>query len=121
MTDDGLKITIRVSPEEIQLIENYMYQFNVENRSDFIRDAIKGYINLRRNEMDAPGMTENGGIFVHFSDLQLGTLANLTKMGICLSEEEFIRKCVLDRILPKDAENKAIDEAYASAQDSASR
>ncbi|MBR4504198.1 MAG: hypothetical protein IKP20_04415 [Candidatus Methanomethylophilaceae archaeon] len=113
-----MKITIRVGPDEIQLIEDYMDQFHVGNRSDFIRDAIRGYINFRRNETGSTSNSDVGGIFIHLSDLHLEILANLKKMGICLSEEEFIRKCVIDAIMPKEAENKAIDEAFASAQSS---
>ena len=119
MADDGTKITLRVGPEEIQMMEDYMADHKIGNRSDFIRDAIRGYIEYKNLEANAPSKAEVDGIFVRFSDLQLETLANLARLGICLSEEEFVRKCVLDVIVPKDAGIKAIDEAFASAQMSA--
>ncbi len=116
MTDDGTKITLRVGSDDIQLMESFMAENGIGNRSDFIRDAIRGYITYKKTESPAPMKAEKGGIFVRCSDVQLETLSNLAKLGICLSEEEFVRKCVLDVIVPKDAGVKAISDAFASAQ-----
>ncbi|MBO4798756.1 MAG: ribbon-helix-helix protein, CopG family [Candidatus Methanomethylophilaceae archaeon] len=116
MADDGLKITIRVTPEEIQILEEYMLDHGIANRSDLVRDAIRNYIGIESGETHVP---EGLGVFVHFTSLLMSVLSNLVKQGICVSEEEFIRKCVLDVIVPEEANYKAIDEAFALAKVSA--
>lgn len=113
MSDDGTKVTIRMGPEEIQMMEDFMADHDIGNRSDFIRDAIKGYISAVK-----AGQPQNaeGGIFVRLNDVQLDTLEGLVQTGIAVSEEEFIRKCVLDKIIPKTIEDDAIENAFRAAQ-----
>lgn len=114
MTEEGTKITLRMGPEVIQLMEDFMDEHDIGNRSDFIRDAIKGYISSQRKG-ESPGVSE-GGIFVRFSDLQMDALHGLVQLGICLNEEEFVRKCVLDRIVPASIEEEAYMDSYRTAQ-----
>jgi hypothetical protein len=113
MSDDGTRITIRMGIEEIQQMEDFMGDHDIENRSDFVRDAIKAYM-----DMITSGRQMNGdsGIFVRFSDLQLNALTSLVSLGVCLDEEEFVRKCVLDKILPKAVEEEAYENAFRAAQ-----
>ena len=113
MSDEGTKVTIRMGPEEIQAMEDFMADNDIGNRSDFIRAAITGYIASQKAGVQ---VTSDSGIFVRFSDLQLDALGNLVKSGICFDEEEFVRKCVLDRILPKTVEEEAFDNAFRTAQ-----
>lgn len=113
MSDDGTKITIRMGPEEIQLMEDFMADHDIGNRSDFIRDAIKGYVESMR--ADVPEKAE-GGIFVRLSEIQMDTLKSLVATGIATSEEEFVRKCLLDKIVTKDVETEAIENAIRAAQ-----
>ena len=113
MTDEGTKVTLRMGPEVIQMMEDFMDEHDIGNRSDFIRDAIKGYIDSQRNG----GFVASGsGIFVRFSDLQMDALQGLVQRGICLSEEEFVRKCVLDRIVPATVEEEAVADSFRTAQ-----
>lgn len=113
MTDDGIKVTIRMGPEDLQMVEDFMDDRGIENRSIFIRDAIRGYIDAQRNGVaDASG----SGIFVRFSDLQIDALQGLVQRGICLNEEEFVRKCVLDRIVPATVEEEAYADSFRTAQ-----
>jgi metal-responsive CopG/Arc/MetJ family transcriptional regulator len=112
MTED-IKITIRMGASDLQTIEDYMAELDLDNRSDFIRDAIKGYIASERSGASDAG-TE-GGLFVRLTDVQLGALENLVSDGICLSAEEFARKCVLDKIIPAEAETDAISRAFAAS------
>ena len=113
MSDDGTKITIRMGPEEIQMMEDFMGDHDIGNRSDFIRDAIKGYIASMKAGQP---MGAEGGIFVRLSDVQLDTLSGLVKTGIAVSEEEFIRKCLLDKIVPRSVEDETIENAFRAAQ-----
>ena len=116
MSDDGTKVTIRMGPEEIQAMEDFMAENDIGNRSDFIRAAIMGYIASQKTNI--PG-SENGGIFVRFSDLHMDALGNLVKSGMCLDAEEFIRRCVLEKIVPKNVEEEAFENAFRLAQQSA--
>ena len=113
MSDEGTKITIRMGPEEIQMMEDFMGDHDIGNRSDFIRDAIKGYIASMKAGQP---MTAEGGIFVRLSDVQLETLNGLVQTGLAVSEEEYIRKCLLDKIVPKSVEDEAIENAFRAAQ-----
>ena len=112
MTDD-IKVTLRMGPEVLQMMEDFIEEHDVENRSIFIRDAIKGYI---ESYDKMPGEAPEGGIFVRLSDIHLDALNQLVQRGVCLSEEEFVRKCVLDRIVPKTIEEEAIADSFKTAQ-----
>lgn len=114
MADDGTKVTLRMGPDVIQMMEDFMDERDIGNRSDFIRDAIKGYIASQRSGC-APGASESG-IFVRFSDLQLDALRGIVQRGICLDEEEFVRGCVLEKIVPAAAEEEAIADSFRTAQ-----
>ncbi len=113
MSDEGTKITIRMGPEEIQMMEDFMGDHDIGNRSDFIRDAIKGYIASMKAGQP---MTAEGGIFVRLSDVQLETLNGLVQTGLAVSGEEYIRKCLLDKIVPKSVEDETIENAFRAAQ-----
>ena len=113
MTDEGTKVTIRMGADEIQVMEDFMADHDIGNRSDFIRDAIKGYIAAIKAGNPT---TAEGGIFVRLSDVHLNTLEALVKTGIAVSEEEYIRKCLLDKIIPKGVEEESIENAFRAAQ-----
>lgn len=114
MTDDGIKITLRMGMEELQALEDFMGEHDLENKSNFIREAVRRYMET----YDSPGASgaEGSGIFVRFSDIHLDALQQLVQRGICLSEEEFVRKCVLDRIVTKTVEEEAIEDSLRTAQ-----
>ena len=113
MTDEGTKVTLRMGPEEIQMMEDFMDEHDIGNRSDFIRDAIRGYIDSQRN---GGTVASGSGIFVRFSDLQMDALQGIVQRGICLNEEEFVRKCVLDKIVPATVEEEAYADSFRTAQ-----
>ena len=101
MTDDGIKITLRMGTEELQALEDFMGERDLENKS-----------------YDSPAgqMPSEGGIFVRLSDIHLDALNQLVQRGMCLNEEEFIRRCVLDKIVPKTVEEEAIEDSFRTAQ-----
>lgn len=117
MTDDGFKITLRMGTDEAQALEDFMGERGIENKSVFIRDAIGWYM----EHYDAPEgpYHPEGGVFVRFSDLHMDALEQLVQRGICLNEEEFIRKCVLDKIVPKTIEDEVCAESFKAAQQNA--
>ncbi len=117
MTDDGFKITLRMGTDEAQELEDFMGERDIENKSVFIREAIKWYM-AHYDAPDAPAVPE-GGIFVRLSDMQMDVLSQLVQRGLCLNEEEFIRKCVLEKIVPKTIEEEAYAESFRAAQQNA--
>lgn len=114
MSEEGTKVTIRMGPEEIQLMEDYMADHDIGNRSDFIRDAISGYIEAQTKPVSDAG--SEGGVFIHLSEVQLATLEMLKRDGICFSVEEFARKCIVDRIVSPESEQEAVSRALKAAQ-----
>ena len=113
MSDDGTKITIRMGPEEIQAMEDFMADHDIGNRSDFIRAAITGYI---ASQKAGVSVTSDSGIFVRFSDIQLDAMNTLVESGMCIDPEEFVRHCVMDKLLPKSVEEEALENAFRVAQ-----
>ncbi len=115
MADEGTKITIRMGPEEIQNMEDFMADHGIGNRSDFIREAIVSYIIMKK--VGATGTGTEGGIFVRLSDVQLGILRGIEMDGTCsISAEEFARKCILDVIVPASIQEDVIARAVKAAQ-----
>lgn len=115
MADEGTKITIRMGPEEIQNMEDFMADHGVGNRSDFIREAIVSHIASKKAGMTGTGT--GGGMFVHLSDVQLGILRGIEMDGTCsISAEEFARKCILDVIVPASIQEDVIARAVKAAQ-----
>lgn len=114
MADDGTKVTLRMGPEEIQMMEDFMDEHDIGNRSDFIRDAIRGYIASQK--AGNPDYASEGGIFVRFSELQMDALQGIVQRGISLNEEEFVRKCVLEKIVPATVAEEAYADSFRTAQ-----
>ena len=113
MTDDGIKITVRMGTEDFQAMDAFMVDHDLENKSIFVRDAIRAYMeSYDSRDQKAP----EGGIFVRFSDLHMDALNQLVQRGICLDEEEFVRRCVLEKIVPKTIEEEAYSESFRTAQ-----
>ena len=106
MTDDGIKITLRMGTEELQALEDFMGERDLENKSRY----------METYDSPAGQMPSEGGIFVRLSDIHLDALNQLVQRGMCLNEEEFIRRCVLDKIVPKTVEEEAIEDSFRTAQ-----
>lgn len=110
--DEGsLKVTIRISPEDLNLLEDYMAEHGIENRSDCIREAIKSLV-----EKDNVEDCSQTGLFVHLNEIQKATLKGLVDLGIAVSEEEFVRRVLLEKIIPANEVESAISNAFRLAQ-----
>ena len=112
MNDDGFKITLRVSQEEIEAIDDFMRAKGVSNRSLFIREVVSRYISESEGSDED---SQSNGIFVHLNDVHLQALQYLVDQGVCLNPEEYVRRCVTDKLLTKEAEEKAINNAFEMA------
>jgi len=113
MSEEGTKITIRMNSEEIQKMEDFMSDHDIGNRSDFIRDAICGYI---ESKTQVSGAGLEGGIFVRLNEVQMETLKGMVCDGTCYSEEEFIRTCVLKEIVPEEILRDSVLRSVKAAQ-----
>ncbi len=71
MTDDGFKITLRMGIEEAQSLDDFVSERDL-NRSEFIREAIKRYMEM----YDTPiaQTASESGIFIRFSNLHMDAL-----------------------------------------------
>ena len=78
MTDDGIKITVRMGTEDFQAMDAFMVDHDLENKSIFVRDAIRAYM----ESYDSPK----------------------------------IRRCVLEKIVPKTIEEEAYADSFRTAQ-----
>ncbi|MDN5357736.1 MAG: hypothetical protein PWR17_905 [Candidatus Methanomethylophilaceae archaeon] len=114
MTDDT-KVTLRMGPEEIQMMDDYVAEHpEVGTRSNFIRAAVRAFVVGDATDID--GRAEESGIFVRFPEVQLIALSLLKKQGICLSEEEYVRTCVLKKLITEETEKESAVNAFKTAQ-----
>lgn len=111
--DDGTKITIRVSNEDIQAMEDFMAENEIENRSDFVRDAIRAYI---ANSKTVGGEIDPNSIMVRFNPVVLQALENMKAEGIIFDSESYIRQLVMSDILPEETLRNSKSRAFNTAQ-----
>ena len=106
-------ITLRLTDEDIKILNQYMSETGIDSRSEASRSAIRsvGAESEQRSGED--------GIYVRLSQVQLLTLDNMKKQGIIFDEESFIRQLVLDQIIPKDAKESSAADAFRAAQQKA--
>jgi metal-responsive CopG/Arc/MetJ family transcriptional regulator len=110
-----LTISIRISAEDVQMMEDFMLEKKIDSRSRFIRDAIAGYIDAQKRA--GHGGSENGGgIFVRLRETHIEALRLMVEDGTAFSEEEYIRKCVLDKLVSPAIEADSADRAFKAAQ-----
>jgi Arc/MetJ-type ribon-helix-helix transcriptional regulator len=105
---DDERITLRMGPTDVQLMDDYLEEHpELGTRSQFIRTALRKYI--KGDAHSTSSSDKESGIFVRFNAVELTMLDMLRQSGKCLNEEEFVRRCVTDIIIPKvtpeDAKN----------------
>jgi hypothetical protein len=96
---DDEKITLRMGLSDLQLMDDYLAEHpELGKRSRFIRTAVMEYI---KGDGKCTPSDNQSGIFVRFNAVELAALFLRKQSGNCLDEEEFIRRCVTDAIIPK--------------------
>jgi hypothetical protein len=113
-TAKELAISIRMGTEDLQMIEDFMSEKGLDSRSRFIRDAIAGYIASQRQGSGSAG-NENG-IFVRFREVQMEAIRLMVEQGVAFDEEEFVRKCTMEKLISKENEAESADHAFKAAQ-----
>ncbi len=109
---EDTKVTLRMGPEEVRIMDDYVDEHpEIGSRSNFIRAAVRAYVGSRE-----AGTEEKGGIFVRFSEVQMGALRLMKEEGICLNEEEFVRNCVLRQLISEETAKESAENAFRTAQ-----
>lgn len=112
--EDGFKITLRVSPEELQALEDYMAANDIDNRSDFIRDMIRDKIAGKAQTAEAG----DNAVVVRLSPVVLQTIENMKADGTIFDAESYIRQLIMTDIIPKEAVEDSKARAFGAAQQS---
>ena len=114
MGEKEITISIRMGTEDIQMMEDFMLEKGIDSRSRFIRDAIAGYISSQKR---GPGGAGNGsGVFVRFKEVQMEALRLMVEDGTAFDEEEYIRRCVLEKLVSPESEADSANRAFKAAQ-----
>ncbi|MCQ2070208.1 MAG: ribbon-helix-helix domain-containing protein [archaeon] len=111
MTDEGVKITVRLSPAENQLLEDFIADHDIDNRSDVIREAIKAFISEKE-----PNNGDGDGVFVRFTPIVLQAMENLRREGVVFDAESYVRQLVLSDLIPEEAIRASKERAFTDAQ-----
>ncbi|MDR1954593.1 MAG: ribbon-helix-helix domain-containing protein [Candidatus Methanoplasma sp.] len=114
MGEKELTISIRMGTEDLQLMEDFMTEKGIDSRSHFVRDAIAGYISSQRSR--SGGVRSEGGVFVRFREVQMEALRLMVEDGTAFDEEEYIRRCVLEKLVSPESEADSADRAFKAAQ-----
>ena len=114
MVDEGTKITIRMSNADIQLMEDFMSDHDLENRSVFIRDAIREYIANNKTE----AQSDDNSVTVRLNPVVLQTLENMRADGTIYDSESVIRELSNTAVIPKEAIDDSRARAFKAAQQS---
>ncbi|MDR1690816.1 MAG: ribbon-helix-helix domain-containing protein [Candidatus Methanoplasma sp.] len=113
MGEKELTISIRMGTEDLQMMEDFMSEKGIDSRSRFIRDAISGYIKSQKHGVS--GGAESG-VFVRFREVQMEALRLMVEDGTSFDEEEYIRKCVLEKLISPESEADSAGRAFKAAQ-----
>ncbi|MDR3075059.1 MAG: ribbon-helix-helix domain-containing protein [Candidatus Methanoplasma sp.] len=115
MADKEVTISIRMGTEDIQIMEDFMAENDIDSRSRFVRDAISGYIASKRQGVTGSAGSVSG-VLVRFREVQMEALRLMVEDGIAFDEEEYIRKCVLEKLVKPESEADSADRAFKAAQ-----
>jgi len=106
--------SIRMGIEDFQMMEEFMTENGIRNRSRFIRDAIATYIS---SQMQMPGSAGNeDGIYVRLREIHLEALKFMVADGIAYDEEELVRKWILEKLVKPEKEKESADNAFETAK-----
>ena len=113
MREKEITISLRMGAEDIQSMEDFMSEKGIDSRSRFVRDAIAGFISSQRAGTGGAG---TGGVFVRLKEVQMEALRLMVEDGTAFDEEEFIRKCVMEKLVTPDIEADSAKRSFKTAQ-----
>ncbi|MDR0335272.1 MAG: ribbon-helix-helix domain-containing protein [Methanomassiliicoccaceae archaeon] len=98
---DDERITLRMGPSDVQVMDDYLEEHpELGTRSQFIRTALREYMKRDATCISVSDKKE-AGLYVRFNPVELAALNVIKERGMCLNEEEFVRMCVTEKIIPK--------------------
>jgi len=109
------RITLRMGTEEVQAMDEYLDEHpELGNRSQFIRTAVREYVN-RDAGVARLSDRKGEGLFVRFTETELEAIDLLVEKGAFLDGEEFVRTAMRDAFSPRESREEAVRNAYAVA------
>lgn len=89
MAEDLKLITLKMPVDEVQALQDFLTDNDLDNRSEVIRRAITSYI-----EGGAKAKRPSEGIFVRLNPVLLLAMENMEKDGAIFDAESYIRNLV---------------------------
>ena len=114
MAEDLKLITLKMPAEEVEALQRFLMDNDLDNRSEVIRRAITNYIAGK----DRGETKEEDGIFVRLNPVLLLAMENMVKDGTIYDAESFIRALVEKEIIPADVMDDSKARAFTNAQSS---
>lgn len=115
MGEKEIAISFRMGIEDVQKMEDFMAEKRIDSKSLFIRDAISGYISSQK-QAGHGGAGTGGGVFVRFKEVQMEAIRLIVEDGTAFDEEEYIRSCVLEKLVSPESKADSADRAFKAAQ-----
>ncbi|AGI47958.1 hypothetical protein TALC_00965 [Thermoplasmatales archaeon BRNA1] len=115
MTEEMKIVTLKMTAEEAEALTQYLMDHDIDNRSDFIREAIRTYM-VGASETNETG---EDGIYVRLNGIQLQTIENMRRDGTIFDAESYIRKLVENDLIPQEAVQDSKMRAFRAAQQAA--
>ena len=113
MAEDLKLITLKMPVEEIQALQDFLTDNDLDNRSEVIRRAITSYI-----EGGAKAKKSDEGVFVHLNPVLLLAMQNMEKDGTIHDTESYIRALVEKDIVPAEVLQDSKVRSFRNAQTS---
>lgn len=106
--DNDERVTLRMDTGDLQELDDYLADHReLGNRSQFIRTAVREYIN---RDADVAAVSKDG-LFIRFTESEMAAMDIIIKKGIFLDPQEFVRHVMRDKLCPQ----KTLDDSIASS------
>lgn len=111
MAEELKLITLKMPVEEIQALQDFLTDNDLDNRSEVIRRAITNYISGGEKEKKS-----EEGIFVRLNPVLLLAMQNMEKDGTIYNAESYIRALVEKEIVPAEVLEDSKVRSFRNAQ-----
>ena len=111
MTDELKVITIKMPASELDNLQTYLTDNDLDNRSEVIRKAIKLYI----EDENARAEEEKNGVFVHLNPVFMSVFEKLVSSGLTNDAETYVRSLIEKDLIPEDIKADVKEKAFKDA------
>ena len=112
MSEEPKLLTLKMPPEELDVLSKYLEDHDIDNRSEFIRRCIKKTI----EGVKETGPEEDGILKLRMNPILLMTLDNMVKDGVIYDKESYVRSLVERDVIPAEVMDDSKVRAFKSAQ-----